>query len=322
MRPLIISRITREAEGVLGLLLCSPDGADLAAYAAGAHVDVKLGNGLIRQYSLCGDPADRGVYRLGVGLASDSRGGSRHIHDTLREGDLLAVGEPRSLFGLHPQAGAHHFIAGGIGITPILSMIFACEQRGESWTLLYCARSRKHAAFLNELSAHADRLRLHFDDEQGGARCDLDPHLTGVLQPGSHVYCCGPGPLMDAVALACERQCLPAAQLHVERFSLARAEAATETSAADPNSGFTLVLARSGGRYDVPAGKSVLEVLEAAGIAWPHACREGLCRSCEAGVLSGQVDHRDYVLSDEERAANRSMMVCVSRGCGTLELDV
>jgi len=318
MRPLIVSRIVREAEGVLGLLLRSPDGANLPAYAAGAHVDVELGNGLVRQYSLCGDPAERGVYRLGVGLAADSRGGSRHIHDTLREGDLLNVGDPRQLFGLHAQAAAHCFIAGGIGITPILGMILACERRREPWRLLYCARGRKHAAYLQALAAYGDRVRLHFDDEQGGARCDLDDYLAGALQPASHAYCCGPAPLMDAVAAACTRQRLPAARLHVERFSAPPAPAAAAPG--DPY--FTVVLARSGGSYRVPADKSVLEVLEAAGVAWPHACREGLCRSCEAGVLSGQVEHRDYVLSDEERAGNRSMMVCVSRGRGTLELDV
>ncbi|WP_454675438.1 PDR/VanB family oxidoreductase [Achromobacter pestifer] len=318
MRPLIISRIIREAEGVRGVLLRSPDGADLPAYAAGAHVDVELGNGLIRQYSLCGDPAKRDVYRLGIGLAAESRGGSRHVHDMLREGDLLNVGDPRQLFGLHAEAASHCFIAGGIGITPILGMILACEQRQETWHLLYCARSRGHAAYLHELSPYENRVRLHFDDEQGGARCDLDTHLAETLQPASHVYCCGPAPLMDAVASACERRHLPAAHLHVERFSAPPATA----KAGQTDAGFTLVLARSGGRYDVPEEKSVLEVLEAAGIAWPHACREGLCRSCEAGVLSGQVDHRDYVLSDEERASNRSMMVCVSRGCGTLELDI
>lgn len=317
MRPLIISRIIREAEGVLGVLLRSPDGADLPAYAAGAHVDVALSNGLIRQYSLCGDPAKRNEYRLGIGLAADSRGGSRHVHETLREGDLMNVGNPRQLFGLHADAASHCFIAGGIGITPILGMILACEQRQEAWRLLYCARSRRHAAYLQALSPYQDRVRLHFDDEQGGARCDLDAHLADALLPASHVYCCGPAPLMDAVALACERRHLPAGYLHVERFSAPPATVATGHDA-----GFTFVLAKSGGRYDVPAGKSVLDVLEAAGIAWPHACREGLCRSCEAGVLSGQVDHRDYVLSDEERAGNRSMMVCVSRGCGTLELDI
>lgn len=316
MVPLIITRITREADGVRGLELRSPDAADLPAYAAGAHVDVDLGNGLIRQYSLCGDPADRGAYRLAVGLAADSRGGSRHIHEALREGDVLNVGVPRQLFGLHAPAAAHHFIAGGIGITPILSMILACEQRREPWTLLYCARSRKHAAFLSELAAYGDRVHLHFDDEQSGARCDLDKHLSNTQQMASHVYCCGPGPLMDAVARACERQRIPEEKLHVERFSAPAAHADTRDSA------FTVVLARSGGRYEVPAGESVLDVLEAAGVAWPHACREGLCRSCEAGVLSGKVDHRDYVLSDEERAGNRSMMVCVSRGCGTLELDI
>lgn len=316
MRRLIVSRIVREASGVLGLHLRSPDGAMLPAFEAGAHVDVALGNGLLRQYSLCGDPAERDVYRLGVGLAPDSRGGSRYVHDQLRAGDLVDIGEPRQLFGLHAQAASHVFIAGGIGITPILSMIHACVRRGEPWRLLYCVRDRDAAAYLSELAVHGERVALHVDREQGGARCDLDAYLGGQREPGQHIYCCGPGPLMDAVAAACERAGIAAARVHYERFSAATA------AAPEPGAAFTVRLARSGGCHEVPADKSVLDVLEAAGVAWPYSCREGLCRSCEAGVLSGAVDHRDYVLSDEERAANRSMMVCVSRGCGTLELDV
>jgi len=316
MRRLIVSRLVREARGVLGLHLRSPDGAMLPAFEAGAHVDVALGNGLVRQYSLCGDPTELGVYRLGIGLAADTRGGSRYVHEQLREGDLVDIGEPRQLFGLNAQAAGHVFIAGGIGITPILSMIHACVRRDAPWRLLYCVRDRDAAAYLPELAIHGERVALHVDSEQGGARCDLDAYLGALGEPGLHVYCCGPGPLMDAVAAACARGAIAPARVHFERFS------ASEPATAEPGSSFTIRLARSGGCHDVPADKSVLDVLEAAGVAWPYSCREGLCRSCEAGVLSGEVDHRDYVLSDEERAANRSMMVCVSRGCGTLELDV
>ncbi|HEY9274189.1 PDR/VanB family oxidoreductase [Achromobacter sp.] len=316
MRRLMVSRIVREASGVLGLHLRSPDGAMLPAFEAGAHVDVALGNGLLRQYSLCGDPAELGVYRLGIGLAAGSRGGSRYVHEQLREGDLVDIGEPRQLFGLHAQAGAHVFIAGGIGITPILSMIHACVRRGEPWRLLYCVRDRDAAAYLAELVLHGERVDLHVDSEQGGARCDLDAYLAARQEPGLHVYCCGPAPLMDAVAAACKRRGISAPRVHFERFAVA------PPAEAEAGAAFRIKLVRSGGCHEVPPDKSVLDVLEAAGVAWPHSCREGLCRSCEAGVLSGEVDHRDYVLSDEERAANRSMMVCVSRGCGTLELDV
>ncbi|WP_447919628.1 PDR/VanB family oxidoreductase [Achromobacter aegrifaciens] len=315
MRRLVVSRLVREARGVIGLHLRSPDGTMLPAFEAGAHVDVALGHGLLRQYSLCGDPAELDVYRLGIGLAVDSRGGSRYIHEQLREGDLVDIGEPRQLFGLHAQAASHVFIAGGIGITPILSMIHACERRGEPWRLLYCVRDRDAAAYLAELAVHRKRVDLHVDSERNGARCDLDAYLTAAQAPGQHVYCCGPAPLMDAVAAACDRRGIAAPRVHFERFAAAPAEA-------EPGAAFRIKLARSGGCHDVPANQSVLDVLEAAGVAWPYSCREGLCRSCEAGVLSGEVDHRDYVLSDDERAANRSMMVCVSRGCGTLELDV
>lgn len=316
MRRLVVCRIVREARGVVGLHLRSPDGAMLPAFEAGAHVDVALGNGLLRQYSLCGDPAELDTYRLGVGLAADSRGGSRYIHEQLRAGDLVDIGEPRQLFGLHARAAGHVFIAGGIGITPILSMIHACERRGEPWKLLYCVRDRDAAAYLSELSFHGERVHLHVDSERGGARCDLDAYLAARQEPGQHVYCCGPAPLMDAVAVACERGGIAAARVHFDRF------AAGAPAASEPGAAFKVRLARSGGCHEVPVDKSVLDVLEAAGVAWPYSCREGLCRSCEACVLSGEVDHRDYVLSDEERAANRSMMVCVSRGRGTLELDV
>lgn len=316
MKTLVISRVVREARGVVGLELRDPDGAMLPAFEAGAHVDLALGNGLLRQYSLCGSPAERDCYRLGVGLASDSRGGSRYIHEQLQAGARVDVSEPRQLFGLHAQADSHLFIAGGIGITPILSMIHACALRGEPWQLLYCARDRDAAAYLSELLPHGDRVCLHIDSEQGGRRCDLEAYLAEHQAPGRHVYCCGPGALMDAVATACERAGIAAPRVHFERFT------ASAPAASEPGAAFKVRLARSGGCHEVPADKSVLDVLEAAGVAWPYSCREGLCRSCEAGVLSGEVEHRDYVLSDEERAANRSMMVCVSRGCGTLELDV
>ncbi|KNE28997.1 PDR/VanB family oxidoreductase [Achromobacter spanius] len=330
MRPLIVKHITREAQGVVSLLLRSEDGANLPAYEAGAHIDVDVGKGLIRQYSLCGDPAQRDHYRLGVALAPASRGGSRHIHDALRVGDTLRVGEPRQRFGLHAQAAAHVFIAGGIGITPFLGMILACERRGEPWTLLYCARSRQHAAFLEDLAPYPDQVRLHMDDEQAGARCDVGAYLERVSRPASHVYCCGPASLMDAVGRACAERHVPGAHFHTERFSAPdladRAMSTGATNTGEPAShgvgAFTIVLARSGGQYTVPADKSVLEVLEDAGIAWPHACREGLCGSCEAGVLSGAVDHRDYVLSDAQREGGACMMICVSRASGVLELDI
>ena len=321
MQPLIVCRITPEAQGVVSLLLRDKDGANLPAYGPGAHIDVDLGNGMTRQYSLCGDPAQCDEYRLGVGLAVDSRGGSRRIHDTLREGDTLHVGAPRQLFGLHAQATSHVFIAGGIGITPFLGMILACERRKEPWTLLYCARGRAHAAFLHELAEYGDRVTLHMDDERA-ARCDAPSYVEKVARPGSHVYCCGPSSLMDAVGQACVQLGIAPSNFHTERFSASPTPTPEPGPAQPGTDAFTVVLAKSGGRYVVPAGKSLLEVLEEAGIAWPSSCREGLCGSCEAPVLSGAVDHRDYVLSDAQRAEHRCMMVCVSRAAGTVELDI
>lgn len=321
MLPLIVCRITREAQGVVSLLLRNKDGANLPAFEAGAHIDVDLGNGMVRQYSLIGDPSQCNEYRLGVGLAANSRGGSRRIHDELREGDTLHIGAPRQLFGLHAQATSHVFIAGGIGITPFLSMIHACERRVEPWTLLYCARSRGHAAFLHELAKYSDRVTLHMDDEKTG-HCDALAYLERVSRPSSHIYCCGPSSLMDAVGLACEQRGIPTGNFHTERFSAPPASTTSTGPTHQDADAFTVVLARSGGRYVVPANKSLLEVLEGAGIAWPNACREGLCGTCEAGVLAGTVQHRDYVLNEAQRAANGSMMICISRARGILNLDI
>jgi ferredoxin-NADP reductase len=306
MHDVVIARLTHEAEGVLGLELRPAAGTSLPPFTAGAHVDVHLPGGLCRQYSLTNAPAQSDRYCLGVGLAPASRGGSRHVHEDLRVGDRLRVSSPRSLFGLVPDAEEHVFIAGGIGITPILSMIEACRAAGQRWRLLYCVRSRAPAAYLWRLAPDQDRVRLHVDEEADGL-----PDIAGFLRtvPSSaHVYCCGPAPLMDAVGRECTAAGLSPRAVHFERFS---AEAAPADAAADGS--FRVTLRRQGATYVVPAGRSILETLEDKGLVLPCSCREGLCRTCETGLLSGQADHRDFVLSDEERTANTSIILCVSR---------
>ncbi len=194
---LIVTSLRLEAEGVLGVELRHRCGEALPPFEPGAHLDVGFPNGLTRQYSIASPASDRARYWLGIGLAPASRGGSRFAHDELRPGDILPVGSPRSLFGLHEAAAGHLFIAGGIGITPILSMIRWCVEHQHPWRLLYCVRSRRHAAYLEQLAPFADRVMLHADDEHSG-HADFEAALR-QMPSGWHVYTCGPGAMMDAV---------------------------------------------------------------------------------------------------------------------------
>lgn len=291
---------------MLGIELHAADGGPLPAFTAGSHVDVHLPGGLCRQYSLTNAPHEQERYCLGVGLAHDSRGGSRHVHDRLRAGDRIQISAPRSLFGLHPEAEEHVFIAGGIGITPIMSMIEACKAAGQRWRLLYCVRTRARAAYLWRLAEHYNQVHLHVDEEQRGPS-DLAGFLRSAPR-AAHVYCCGPGPLMDAVGCAATAADRPSNSVHFERFS---AEGAPVDVAAD--GAFRIKLSRTGSTLTVPAGRSILQALEDNGIELPCSCREGLCRTCETPLLAGKADHRDFVLSEEERKANTSIILCVSR---------
>ncbi|SEI20825.1 PDR/VanB family oxidoreductase [Paraburkholderia hospita] len=306
MIEVVVAKIARAAEGILDIELRRPDGTNLPSFDPGAHVDVHLREGLVRQYSLCNDPIDLTCYRLGVSRSAASRGGSSHIHESLRAGDTLRISEPRSLFALSAQAACHRFIAGGIGITPILSMIRWCERHRLPWQLSYCVRSRAHAAYLDELLALGGDMRLYADDEAAVPH-DVSGMLAGV-KPAEHVYCCGPGGLMDAVAARARDLRIGADRIHFERFEAS----ADERERSDPQL-FTVTLARNGARYTVEPDESILDCLERHGLTPPFSCREGLCRSCETAIVSGKVDHRDYVLSAAEQREGKSLMICVSR---------
>ncbi|MFL9864670.1 PDR/VanB family oxidoreductase [Paraburkholderia fungorum] len=302
-----VTQLKREAEGILGIELQAADGATLAPFEPGAHIDVHLADGLIRQYSLCNDAAETDRYRLGVSLSATSRGGSSYLHASLREGDSLTISEPRALFTLSPVAASHRFIAGGIGITPILSMIRWCVRHSVPWHLHYCVRSRTCAAYLDELCAFGDNVDVYANDEFAGKTPDIQALISDVAAT-EHIYCCGPDGLMDAV-LHHGRQCgIPPENLHVERFTASPPRGADNSERV-----FTVVLAKQGLRCMVAPNESILESLERQGVCPPFSCREGLCRSCEVEVLSGDVEHRDYVLSEDEQAANKSLMICVSR---------
>jgi vanillate O-demethylase ferredoxin subunit len=310
-----VSGVRCEARDVLWMELRDPSGGELHAFTAGAHLEVHLANGLIRHYSLCNDPRERDRYCISVGLARDSRGGSRYLHDTVRVGAMLSVSAPRNHFPLDGNAAESVFIAGGIGITPIMAMIRSCMARRGKWTLFYCTRNRQRTAFYEELRALAPQnCRFHFDDEQEGRLFDAGAALADA-GTDAHIYTCGPAPLMQAVAAAAAGR--PSERLHFEWFtSSAPADTATDRA-------FTIVLANSGQRFEVPPGRSILEVLEDHDAGVPYSCREGLCGTCRTGVLAGEPDHRDSVLSATERASNREMMICVSRSrTAVLELDL
>jgi len=303
-----------EARDVMTIELRDPDRAALPPFTAGSHLELHLGNGLIRHYSLFNDPRETDRYCIGVGLAGDSRGGSKLIHETVRVGQILKLGAPRNNFPLVAEAGDVVFIAGGIGITPILSMIRVCIAEARPWTLHYCARNRARAAFYETLAEMGSAsVRFHFDDEQQGRRFDARAALQAAPKQ-AHIYTCGPAPLMDAVAAAGTER--PAGHLHFEWFA-----AAGRDDGADP--AFTIRLAQSGREFTVPPGSSILDVLESAGFGLPYSCREGLCGTCRIGVIVGDCDHRDSVLSVAEKAANRSILPCVSRARSPmLELDI
>jgi ferredoxin-NADP reductase len=305
---LVVDRRQTAADGVLALTLRHPLGEPLPVWEPGAHIDVVLGPGLERQYSLCGDPADRRSWRIAVLREARGRGGSAHVHKGLRTGDKVRVRGPRNHFGLE-RAARYRFVAGGIGITPILPMLAAAERAGADWTLLYGGRTRGSMAFTGELERYGDRVTLAPEDETG--LLGLGPVLDD-LPGGTLVYCCGPGPLLDAV----EERCPPGV-LRVERFS------PKASAPAGPGTGFDVVLARSGRTVAVPPDVSVLDAVRAAGVEVLYSCTEGTCGTCETDVVEGEPDHRDSVLTDEERAAGETMLICVSRCRGRrLVLDL
>ena len=303
---LLVRSMTVQSEGVLALELVDPQGRELPAWEPGAHLDLHLSDGLSRQYSLSGDPRDRYRYRLGVLRETAGRGGSAYVHETLRPGHVVGFLGPRNHFRLEPSP-SYVFVAGGIGITPILPMLSRAEAEGASWTLVYGGRTASSMAFADELARYGDRVTLHPQDRLG--LLDLDA-LLGTLRPETLVYVCGPEPLLKAVE---ERMAAwPAGSLHLERF------AAPETPVRDPagEHAVEVVLAESGRTVMVGPDTSILQALLDDGVDVLHDCTEGICGSCETKVIDGEVDHRDYVLTEREKAAGDCMMVCVSRACG------
>jgi ferredoxin-NADP reductase len=294
------------ADGVVTLTLADPDGADLPEWTPGAHIDLQMTPSLVRQYSLCGDTANRAEWRVGILLDPNSRGGSQFVHDKLHEGTTVRVRGPRNHFAL-VSSPRYQFIAGGIGITPMLPMIDAAEATGAEWHLIYGGRTRSSMAFADELERYGERVDICPRDGQCGSfRANLESVLASPRE-NTLVYCCGPEGLLTAVEEGCNHW--PEDSLHVERFS---AKALEEPSADQPAS-FEVECQRSGTVLTVPQGKSIYEVCEDAGIDVLGSCMEGVCGTCECDVVEGEPDHRDSVLNDAEKARNETIMICVSR---------
>lgn len=299
-----VADVRAEALDVMTIELRAEGGVQLPPFEPGAHLDLHLPNGLVRQYSLTNDWREHDRYVIGVARVADSRGGSSFVHSGIRAGMALTIGGPLNNFALDPDAEGFLFIAGGIGVTPIMSMIRWCVANGKPWRLIYAARSRQRAAFYEELCGLARHsAQFHFDDECGQV-LDVAAAIAG-LQDGERIYCCGPTPLMDAVKTLTAH--LPAGTVRFEYFSVPDSDGPQESNA------FKVRLERAGVEFEVPENKSILEVLEEHGIEHPFSCREGLCGTCLTDVLAGEPDHRDYVLSDEERASGKMMTICCSR---------
>jgi phthalate 4,5-dioxygenase reductase subunit len=309
--PISLSlRVTRNDEIASGIHLLEfrdPDGKLLPEFSAGAHIAVRVPNGLLRKYSLCNNPAERERYQIAVKRESNGRGGSCSLIDSVKAGDEITVTAPVNDFALPQRAQDFLFIAGGIGVTPMMAMIRQVMAEGKRFRLFYCSRSPETTAFRDELSApeFKDKVVIHYDEGDASRSLDLRPILA-ERKNREHLYCCGPRPLMEAVRAMTDHWSPTA--VHFEAFSEA------ETHKADDKP-FKVRLARSGDVLDVPTDKTILEVLRAHGLDVPSSCETGTCGTCRTKLLAGEADHRDLVLAEHER--KDTIMICVSRARST-----
>ena len=299
-----ISAIEKVGLGILSYEFVPVAGGELPAFTAGAHVDLHLPGGMVRSYSLYNSQNERHRYVIAVALDAKSRGGSKHMHENLKVGDVLKVGRPRNNFPVNEAAAKSLFIAGGIGITPLWCMIQRLNDIGRPWELYYCVRTREHAALKSAIESAGGAngtVHFNFDHEPGGKVLDLAPVIAA--QPaGTHMYCCGPTPMIGAFEAAAASR--PPEEVHVEYFSAKEAPAAS--------GGFTVVLSKTGKEVFVPDGKTILDTILDLGIEVPYSCMEGTCGECVTEVIEGTPDHRDVFLTKQDHAANKKMMICCS----------
>lgn len=302
-----IARVASETPDIRLVEFVDPSGADLPPFTAGAHVDLHLADGMIRQYSLCNDPAERRRYTVAVLREKASRGGSLAVH-ALQEGDLIDVSLPRNNFPLAgPEARSHLLLAGGIGVTPMIAMIAELQARRAAFRMHYCTRAPEHTAFLAQLRPliEAGQVTLHHDGGDPARGLDLKGTLA-TRDPGTHVYICGPSGFIAAAQQACAAW--PADCVHVEHFS---SVAMTEEESAWDSRPFKVKIASTGQIFDVPAGRSIVEVLRAAGVPVETSCEDGFCGTCLTRYVEGEPVHRDAVLGESER--KNFVMICRAR---------
>ncbi len=298
-----VVRKTELAGGIHLFELHDAQGKALPAFTAGAHLTVEVPGSVRRNYSLCSAPSESGFYQIAVKRDAAGRGGSISMVDDVHEGDLLAISAPRNHFELHPRAEKFLFIAGGIGITPILSMMRCLKAQGhDDFKLIYCTRDAQSTAFLPELTApeFEKHVQLHHDHGDINNAFDFWPVFETPTK--AHVYCCGPRGLMDAVADMSGHW--PSSSVHFESFGVDASTYAADTA-------FTVHLQKTGTTLAVAADQTILQALRGAGLRVPSSCESGTCGSCKTGLIAGEVEHRDMVLSSEEKADH--IMVCVSR---------
>jgi vanillate O-demethylase ferredoxin subunit len=311
MIEVVVTSRNNEALDICSYELACAQGGELPGFSAGAHIDVHLPGGLIRQYSLCNHPQERHRYQIGVLKDVASRGGSHCMHEQIRSGDRLYISEPRNLFPLVDDARRSLLFAGGIGITPILCMAEQLADSGADFELHYCARASDRAAFVERLKGapFADRVYLHFDEDVD-SRLDAAKVLAGPA-PDLHLYVCGPAGFMQHVLDSARSQGWNDAQLHREYFAAAPVDTRTDDS-------FQVKVASSGQVFDIPADKTVVQVLESHGVEIAISCEQGVCGTCLTRVLEGVPEHRDLFLTDEEQAANDQFTPCCSRSRSAL----
>lgn len=302
----IVEHLEDVALGVRSFVLrTASDPAEFEMAAAGSHVDLFLAEGLVRSYSLYQPAAKGDTYRIAVALEPQGRGGSNHLFAHVNQGDILEISAPKNNFPLAEESCNTVLVAGGIGVTPLFAMATRLASLGKPWELHYAAKTRAGAAFINELRVLADasdgKITFSFGDDPDRQRIDLE-QVFAQAPKGTHFYCCGPKRMIDAFVAAGEQR--PAEFVHVEHF-----EGVTPTGS---DQSFTVRLVRSDKVLTIPAGRTILDMVEQAGVSVAHACKEGVCAACEVRVIEGIPDHRDLVLSKKERAQNQSMMICCS----------
>lgn len=315
----LVARKVEETADICSFELVSATGDVLPRFTAGAHIDVDLGNGLCRQYSLCNNPAERHRYLIGVLKEPMSRGGSQAMHSRVGEGDRLVISKPRNLFGLKEAGSRYLMFAGGIGITPILAMVEVLAQTGADFAVHYCGRSLERMAFVERLThaPFADRVHIHVDNGPASQKFDVETLLAAErADSDTHLYVCGPSGFIAAVTGQAQKASFPGTQVHVEHFTAA-------SLAVEGDTGFDVVLAKTGGVIQVGPGESVVQALGRQGIEVETSCEQGICGTCITMVLEGVPDHRDMYLSEAERAANNVFLPCCSRAMsGRLVIDL